>query len=239
MLRRLSFAVSATASWAPAPARRRRCGANLVRRGRLCPKVSQPPRSLASVAPRLPSGPSDTPRVGLTQRRPTEARRRAAVKSLQRFVREEAWNGLAAGDVVRVAGHPARGRHWRFRAHVTNTSNGVSWVEVALIEGPPPARRPGKTIVPGAGPGGDGLPGSMARVEKVRSVDPGLVTPRFPPRRMAPAPAPAPSPSHGVGSAGSRSPECDSPDNSEPGTARAPGRRVDVAVESPQQHSFF
>jgi len=99
---------------------------------------------------------------------------------LQRFVRQEYWNGLAAGDVVRVAGHTARGRHWRFRAHVTNTSNGAAWVEVALVEGSPPSRRPtprssgeatldaDRDVVP-----------DMPRVDKVRSFDPALVTPRW------------------------------------------------------------
>jgi hypothetical protein len=102
-----------------------------------------------------------------------------AAQSLQRFVRQDFWNGLAAGDVVRVAGHTARGRHWRFRAHVTNTSNGATWVEVALVDGPPPSKRP---ALASSGAGGDSPetgPAAGPRVEKVRSFDPALVTPRW------------------------------------------------------------
>jgi len=119
-------------------------------------------------------------RFGLTQRRSAAAARVDAAQSLQRFVRQEYWNGLAAGDVVRVAGHTARGRHWRFRAHITNSSNGATWVEVALVDGPPPARRP---AIPGAGGAPDdsmdGVSSCAPRVEKVRSFDPTLVTPRW------------------------------------------------------------
>jgi hypothetical protein len=81
---------------------------------------------------------------------------------------------MAAGDVVRVAGHSARGRHWRFRAHVTNSSNGASWVEVALVEGPAPARRPAVL-------GGAAAPAELEvrRIEKVRSFEPAIVTPRW------------------------------------------------------------
>lgn len=104
--------------------------------------------------------------MGLVPRRPSSKGRQAAENSLGRFVRDERWNGLSAGDVVRVAGHTARGRHWRFRAHVTNTSNGASWVEVALVEGPPPARRPP-------------WPEESGRVERVRSFAPELVSARW------------------------------------------------------------
>jgi hypothetical protein len=104
-----------------------------------------------------------------------------AAKSLQRFVRQEYWNGLSAGEVVRVAGHTARGRHWRFRAHVTNTSNGATWVEVVLVDGPAPARAP----VPAAAADSADLqaPAPPPRVEQVRSFDPALVTPRWRGRR--------------------------------------------------------
>lgn len=112
-------------------------------------------------------------RLGLTQRRPSRAARAEAARALGRFVRSESWNGMSSGDVVRVAGQAARGRHWRFRAHVTNTSNGASWVEVSLVEGPPPSRRP-------APEAGESAPG---RVERVRSFSPELVTPRW--RRRA------------------------------------------------------
>jgi hypothetical protein len=125
---------------------------------------------------------TESVRVGLAPRRSAATAKSEAAKSLQRFVRQEYWNGLAAGDVVRVAGHTARGRHWRFRAHVTNTSNGATWVEVALVDGPPPSRRPvpeadGSTDE--AGREGAGAPGVAGRVEKVRSFDPSLVTPRW------------------------------------------------------------
>ena len=137
------------------------------------------------MATRPPSRSIDSQRVGLTQRRASQARREAAAQSLQRFVRQAYWNGLSTGDVVRVAGHPARGRHWRFRAHVTNTSNGASWVEVALVEGPPPARSPKTTGAVPPGSEASAAPESMARVEKIRSIDPALVTPRWASRRRS------------------------------------------------------
>ncbi len=116
-------------------------------------------------------------RLGLAPRRSLAGAKSEAAESLQRFVRQEYWNGLAAGDVVRVAGHTARGRHWRFRAHVTNTSNGATWVEVALVEGPAPSRRqPAEPAVAAS----DGPPTvELPRVEKVRSFEPELVTPRW------------------------------------------------------------
>lgn len=87
-------------------------------------------------------------------------------------MRTESWNGISSGDVIRVAGHTARGRHWRFRAHVTNTSNGASWVEVALVAGPAPtARRPGFGRRPAEAEAGEGL-----RVERIRSFAPELVS---------------------------------------------------------------
>jgi hypothetical protein len=120
------------------------------------------------------------PRLGLTKRITPKSRSDDAEQALGRFVRVEAWNELVAGDVVRVAGHSARGRHWRFRAHVTNTSNGASWVEVSLVEGSPPSRRPSApasaSIVQGdAESAGVETP----RVERVRSFAPELVTPRW------------------------------------------------------------
>src|SRR5580658_5158483 len=96
------------------------------------------PRAARRQAPASRS--TEPVRLGLTPRRSAAAARTEAAQSLQRFVRQEYWNGLAAGDVVRVAGHTARGRHWRFRAHITNSSNGATWVEVALVDGPPPSR---------------------------------------------------------------------------------------------------
>lgn len=118
-----------------------------------------------------------TSRVGLTARRAPRSARARSEQALGRFVRTEHWNGLVSGDVVKVSGHPARGRHWRFRAHVTNTSNGASWVEVALVEGPPPSRRVETA--------------SEARVERIRSFAPDLVSARWRKgRRAASATAP-------------------------------------------------
>jgi hypothetical protein len=108
--------------------------------------------------------------IGLIKRRPG-AGKKDADQTLGRFVRLERWNELECGDVVKVAGHSARGRHWRFRAHVTNTSNGASWVEVSLVEGPPPSRRPAVATAEEEPP--------APRVERVRSFAPELVTPRW------------------------------------------------------------
>lgn len=121
--------------------------------------------------------------IGLTARRPSRAAKESAERALGRFVRAEHWNGMVAGDVVKVSGHAARGRHWRFRAHVTNTSNGASWVEVSLVEGSPPSRRPAASAEVGEAP----------RVERVRSFPPDLVTPRWRRRSREPRAAPAPA----------------------------------------------
>lgn len=117
--------------------------------------------------------------MGLTARRPSRSARQRAETALGRFVRTEHWNGMVRGDVVRISGHTARGRHWRFRAHVTNTSNGASWVEVALVEGAPPSRRPA---------GGED---EIGRVERVRSFAPELVSPRWRRGRRVTASPPA------------------------------------------------
>ncbi|MGO9560929.1 MAG: hypothetical protein ACLPQS_09790 [Acidimicrobiales bacterium] len=130
------------------------------------------------------------PRLGLTKRITPKSRSDDAEQALGRFVRVEAWNGLVTGDVVRVSGHSARGRHWRFRAHVTNTSNGASWVEVSLVEGPPPSRRPGAPAAAAATLSSSvgqseaaSSPVETPRVERVRSFAPELVTARW--RRKA------------------------------------------------------
>ena len=144
------------------------------------PAVDHPPpllhlaRIVTRMPNRTPTGSPQPTRLGLAPRRSSAAAKTAAAQSLQRFVRQEYWNGMAAGDVVRVAGHSARGRHWRFRAHVTNSSNGASWVEVALVEGPAPARRPAVL-------GGAAAPEALEvpRIEKVRSFEPAIVTPRW------------------------------------------------------------
>jgi hypothetical protein len=117
-------------------------------------------------------------RLGLVQRRPSAKERAESERALQRFVRLEHWNGFSAGDVVRVAGHSARGRHWRFRAHVTNTSNGASWVEVALVDGPAPSRRPTAPAEAADGAAAADVE-RAARIERVRSFDPDLLSPRW------------------------------------------------------------
>ena len=115
------------------------------------------------------SNPARPTGLGLAKRRLSPDRASRAEQSLGRFVRTEQWNGFTAGDVVRIAGHASRGRHWRFTAHVTNTSNGASWVEVALVAGPAPGRRDDV---------GERRP-EEPRVERVRSFSPDLVQPRF------------------------------------------------------------
>jgi hypothetical protein len=118
--------------------------------------------------------------LGLTKRVRPRTRADDAQQALGRFVRDEVWNGLRAGDVVRIAGHQARGKHWRFRAHVTNTSNGASWVEVSLVDGPPPSRRPGAARADRAG--ADETE-AIVRVARVRSFAPDLISPRWRGRR--------------------------------------------------------
>jgi len=133
------------------------------------------PRAAGTPGRVSPVKSAESARMGLATRRTASMAKSEAAKSLQRFVRQEYWNGLSAGEVVRVAGHPARGRHWRFRAHVTNTSNGATWVEVALVDGPPPSRRPSSVAVEA-----DALSATeKPRVEKVRSFEPELITPRW------------------------------------------------------------
>jgi hypothetical protein len=91
-----------------------------------------------------------------------------ATLRLARFERLETWNGLVPGDQVRIAGH--RGGTWRFRAFVTNTSNGASWIEVSEVLG---ARRRTTKAAPGAEEEG----GSVTTVTRTRSFRPELVTP--------------------------------------------------------------
>ncbi len=136
-----------------------------------------PSSDVAATRPSVVAKVPGSARLGLAPRRSLAVAKSEAAESLQRFVRQEYWNDLAAGDVVRVAGHVARGRHWRFRAHVTNTSNGATWVEVALVEGPAPSRRQpaDPAEVAAGGPPVVELP----RVEKVRSFEPALVTARW------------------------------------------------------------
>ncbi len=63
--------------------------------------------------------------------RDKKVREEEAALRLARFERLESWEGLEAGDPVRITGH--RGGLWLFQAFVTNTSNGASWVEVAEV----------------------------------------------------------------------------------------------------------
>jgi hypothetical protein len=62
---------------------------------------------------------------------------------------------------------------------VTNTSNGATWVEVALMDGPPPSKRPLTESLDADGSSASDGGVAMGRVEKVRSFDPSLVTPRW------------------------------------------------------------
>lgn len=55
------------------------------------------------------------------------SRKRAAPPE-PRFVRIDHWNGLVGGELVKVRGE--RGARFVFRFHVTNPSNGSSWIEV-------------------------------------------------------------------------------------------------------------
>ena len=83
-------------------------------------------------------------------------------------MRSEAWNGLRAGDRVRVSGLPLRGAEWRFRAHVLNSHNGTESIEVV-------GGRPGDNKIRSFGPerifavtgkkGGRGVPGGSATGE--------------------------------------------------------------------------
>src|SRR5579872_5223484 len=122
---------------------------------------------------------------------------RDATVRLARFERLETWNGLMPGDAVRIAGH--RGGTWKFRAFVTNTSNGASWVEVSevLAAG---RRRASAQVVPadtdGEGVGdGSGVHGGTA-MTRTRSFRPEQVTPvrRSGRRRGRPKPPAAPPP---------------------------------------------
>jgi hypothetical protein len=60
-------------------------------------------------------------------------------------VRSDTWNGLRAGDKVRVSGLALRGAEWQFRAHVLNTHNGTESIEVA-------GGRPGENKIRSFGP---------------------------------------------------------------------------------------
>jgi hypothetical protein len=111
-----------------------------------------------------------------------------ATVRLARFERVESWNGLMPGDSVRITGH--RGGTWKFRAFVTNTSNGASWVEVSEVLAS--GRRGRKAPAADAAEESDGGGTSMTRT---RSFRPELVIPvRKPGRRRPRRPAPPAAP---------------------------------------------
>ena len=116
-------------------------------------------------------------------RRLQAALERDAMLRLARFERLEEWEGLSPGDPVRISGH--RGGTWRFRAFVTNTSNGASWVEVSevMAEG----RRRGRAPA-GACEAEDGaaVAEAGAGMTRARSFRPELVLPLRRRRRRQP-----------------------------------------------------
>ncbi len=60
-------------------------------------------------------------------------------------MRSDSWNGLRAGDKVRISGLSLRGAEWQFRAHVLNSHNGSESIEVA-------GGRPGENKIRSFGP---------------------------------------------------------------------------------------
>lgn len=119
-------------------------------------------------------------------RRSRQAVEQEATVRLARFERSESWQGLSPGDPVRIAGH--RGGTWRFRAFVTNTSNGASWVEVSEVMAAGRRRRAS------ASPAEEGEPASTT-MTRARSFRPELVTPlKRGRRRSTPEPPEPPEP---------------------------------------------
>jgi hypothetical protein len=118
-------------------------------------------------------------------RRVQAALEKDATLRLARFERLESWEGLEPGDPVRIAGH--RGGTWRFRAFVTNTSNGASWVEVSEVLA---VRR--KASAPAGDPDApeDAPAPTAGSLTRARSFRPEQVVPlkRRGRRRRAPAP---------------------------------------------------
>src|SRR5579863_4081726 len=110
-------------------------------------------------------------------RRLQAALEKDAMVRLARFERVEEWEGLSPGDRVRVTGH--RGT-WHFRAFVTNTSNGATWVEVAevMAKGRHASRKPAPAPDPEAElPDAPGGVGTVAGATRTRSFRPELVVP--------------------------------------------------------------
>lgn len=60
--------------------------------------------------------------------RPTA--KRAVAEAASHLHRHETWNGLQAGDPVRIEGVRGRGMTWEFRARVVNERNGSESIEV-------------------------------------------------------------------------------------------------------------
>jgi len=56
--------------------------------------------------------------------------KRAAAEAASHLHRHETWNGLHAGDPVRIEGVRGRGMAWEFRAQVVNERNGSESIEV-------------------------------------------------------------------------------------------------------------
>jgi hypothetical protein len=107
-------------------------------------------------------------------RRVQAALEKDATLRLARFERSESWEGLSPGDPVRIAGH--RGGTWRFRAFVTNTSNGASWVEVSEVLAA--GRRAKASVAPPEDPDADGdAPAGGGMVTRARSFRPEQVVP--------------------------------------------------------------
>jgi len=59
-----------------------------------------PSSDLAAARPSVVAKASGSARLGLAPRRSLAVAKSEAAESLQRFVRQEYWNGLAAGDVL-------------------------------------------------------------------------------------------------------------------------------------------
>ncbi len=138
-------------------------------------------------------------------RRLQAALEQEAMQRLARFERVEQWEGFSPGDPVRITGH--RGGSWRFRAFVTNTSNGASWVEVAevMAKGRHASRHPAPppdpdAELPDTGAATVADTGTAAGATRTRSFRPELVVPfkRSRRRRRAAPPAPQAPPGPSV-----------------------------------------
>lgn len=97
-----------------------------------------------------------TLRGGGSRRAAEQTRARLEAK----YVRNAQWNGLLAGDVVRVRGE--RGARFVFRCHVLNRSNDATWVEVDELALP----RRNRLGPPAIGAGGE-EPGAGDEVRPV------------------------------------------------------------------------